>query len=99
MMYPFMPMVINPALAGQKGVASITGIYRKKPLFQPGLSTLASSQQYFSFDMPILKEKGGIGFWHIIRINPTPYLRGVFLPIWELRPLAPNPSNGDVVIV
>ena len=62
MMYPFMPMGINPALAGQKGVASITGIYRKKPLFQPGMSTTASSQQYFSFDMPVSQEKGGIGF-------------------------------------
>ncbi len=62
MMYPFMPLGINPALAGQKGVASITGIYRKKPLFQPGLGTVASSQQYFSFDMPISQEKGGIGF-------------------------------------
>ncbi len=62
MMYPFMPLGINPALAGQKGVASLTGIYRKKPLFQPGLSTVTSSQQYFSFDMPVAQEKAGIGF-------------------------------------
>lgn len=62
MMYPFMPLGINPALAGQKGVASITGIYRKKPLFQVGLSNVVSSQQYFSFDMPVSQEKGGIGF-------------------------------------
>lgn len=62
MMYPFMPLGINPALAGSNGVASITGIYRKKPLFQGGIANTASSQQYFSFDMPIAREKGGIGF-------------------------------------
>ena len=62
MVYPFMPLAINPALSGAKGVASITGIYRKKPLFQGGITNTASSQQYFSFDMPICKEKGGIGF-------------------------------------
>lgn len=60
MVYPFMPMGINPAEAGQRGVASITGIYRKKPLFQQNLG--GSSQQYFSFDMPVAQGKGGIGF-------------------------------------
>lgn len=62
MVYPFMPLAINPAIAGAKGVGSITGIYRKKPLFQGGITNTASSQQYFSFDMPIALEKGGIGF-------------------------------------
>lgn len=62
MVYPFMPLAINPAMAGAKGVASMTGIYRKKPLFQGGITNTASSQQYFSFDMPIAQEKGGIGF-------------------------------------
>jgi type IX secretion system PorP/SprF family membrane protein len=62
MVYPFMPLAINPAMAGAKGVASMTGIYRKKPLFQGGVTNTASSQQYFSFDMPITQEKGGIGF-------------------------------------
>lgn len=62
MVYPFMPLAINPAIAGAKGVGSITGIYRKKPLFQGGITNTASSQQYFSFDMPIAQEKGGIGF-------------------------------------
>lgn len=62
MVYPFMPLAINPAIAGAKGVASITGIYRKKPLFMAGITNAASSQQYFSFDMPIAREKGGIGF-------------------------------------
>lgn len=60
MMYPFIPMGINPAEAGLRGVASITGIYRKKPLFQQNFG--GSSQQYFSFDMPIAQGKGGIGF-------------------------------------
>ena len=60
MVYPFIPMGINPAEAGQRGVASITGIYRKKPLFQQNLG--GSSQQYFSFDMPIAKGNAGIGF-------------------------------------
>jgi hypothetical protein len=62
MVYPFMSLGINPALSGAKGVASMTGIYRKKPLFQGGITNTASSQQYFSFDMPIATEKGGIGF-------------------------------------
>jgi type IX secretion system PorP/SprF family membrane protein len=62
MVYPFMPLAINPALAGSKGVASLTGIYRKKPLFQGGITNTASSQQYFSFDMPVARDKGGIGF-------------------------------------
>lgn len=61
MVYPFMPLAINPADAGAKGVASITGIYRKKPLFQ-NAGLVSSSQQYFSFDMPIRKESMGIGF-------------------------------------
>jgi hypothetical protein len=60
MVYPFIPLGINPAEAGLRGVASITGIYRKKPLFQQNLG--GSSQQYFSFDMPIAQGKGGIGF-------------------------------------
>ena len=61
MVYPFMPLSINPAEAGSKGVASITGIYRKKPLFQ-NAGLVSSSQQYFSFDMPIKNESMGIGF-------------------------------------
>lgn len=61
MVYPFLPLAINPADAGAKGVASLTGIYRKKPLFQ-NTGLITSSQQYFSFDMPIRKESFGIGF-------------------------------------
>ena len=60
-MYPFMPMGINPGRAGVSGVASIVGIYRKKPLIAPpGLSTI--SQQYLSFDMPLHKGDWGLGF-------------------------------------
>lgn len=61
MVYPFIPLSINPAEAGSKGVASVTGIFRRKPLFQQGGATV-SSQQYFSFDMPIRQEQWGIGF-------------------------------------
>ncbi len=61
MMYPMMPLSINPARAGASKVASITGFYRKKPLFSlPGLTSL--SQQYLSFDMPINQEQWGFGF-------------------------------------
>jgi len=61
MMYPMMPMSINPAQAGSSKVASIVGFYRKKPLFSlPGLMSL--SQQYLSFDMPIKQESWGVGF-------------------------------------
>ncbi|WP_164969574.1 type IX secretion system membrane protein PorP/SprF [Aquirufa rosea] len=61
MVYPFIPLSINPAEAGNKGVASVTGIFRRKPLFQQ-TGGATSSQQYFSFDMPIQQEKWGIGF-------------------------------------
>jgi hypothetical protein len=61
MMYPMMPLGINPAKAGTSKVASVSGFYRKKPLFSvPGLTSL--SQQYLSFDMPIQDESWGIGF-------------------------------------
>lgn len=61
MMYPNMPLSINPARAGASKVASVTGFYRKKPLFTvPGMSSF--SQQYLSFDMPINDENLGIGF-------------------------------------
>lgn len=30
MVYPFMPLSLNPAEAGANGVISVTGIYRKK---------------------------------------------------------------------
>jgi type IX secretion system PorP/SprF family membrane protein len=61
MMYPFMPMSINPAKAGSSHVANISGVYRRKPLITPpGLVGL--SQQYLSFDFPIRKGEWGVGF-------------------------------------
>ena len=61
MVYPFMPLSLNPAEAGVNGVISVTGIYRKKPLIQQfGMSS--SSQQYFSFDRPIKNNSWGMGF-------------------------------------
>jgi hypothetical protein len=61
MVYPFMPLSLNPAEAGANGVISVTGIFRKKPMFQQfGMSS--SSQQYFSFDKPIQNNSWGMGF-------------------------------------
>lgn len=61
MVYPFLPMSLNPAEAGANGVISLTGLYRKKPLIQQfGMSN--SSQQYFSFDTPIKNNAWGMGF-------------------------------------
>ena len=61
MMYPFMPLAINPAEAGSQGILTTTGLFRKKPLIQT-LGALTSSQQYFSLDMPIHAESWGLGF-------------------------------------
>jgi hypothetical protein len=61
MMYPFIPMGINPAEAGSQGILSTTGLFRKKPLIQT-FGALTSSQQYFSIDMPIRTESWGLGF-------------------------------------
>jgi type IX secretion system PorP/SprF family membrane protein len=61
MVYPFIPMALNPAEAGANGVISVTGIFRKKPLIQQfGMSS--SSQQYFSFDKPVKNDAWGMGF-------------------------------------
>jgi len=61
MMYPFMPLAINPAEAGSQGILTTTGLFRKKPLIQT-LGALTSSQQYFSLDMPILADLGALVF-------------------------------------
>lgn len=59
--YTLLPLAINPAYAGSRDVVSISGIYRKKPLFaNQGIVT--TTQQYFNFDMPIANDKIGIGF-------------------------------------
>lgn len=61
MVYPFMPLAINPAYAGAKEVINFTGVYRKRPLFNT-LGVASTNQQYFTFDMPLAQEKIGIGF-------------------------------------
>ena len=61
MMYPFIPLGINPAVAGSQGIVSTTGLFRKKPLIQT-FGALTSSQQYFSIDLPIRAESWGLGF-------------------------------------
>jgi type IX secretion system PorP/SprF family membrane protein len=59
--YPFMPLNINPAYAGSREVISVSGIYRKKPLFG-ALGVASTTQQYFNFDMPIAQDRMAIGF-------------------------------------
>lgn len=59
--YPFMPLNINPAYAGSREVISVSGVFRKRPLFGAvGIPT--TSQQYFNFDMPIAHDRMAIGF-------------------------------------
>lgn len=61
--YPFMPLNINPAYAGSREVISLSGIYRKRPLFSAlGVATASTTQQYFNFDMPIAQDRMAIGF-------------------------------------
>ncbi len=59
--YPFMPLNINPAYAGSREVISVSGIYRKRPLFN-SLNFASTTQQYFNFDMPIAQDRMAIGF-------------------------------------
>jgi type IX secretion system PorP/SprF family membrane protein len=59
--YPFMPLNVNPAYAGSREVISVSGIYRKRPLFG-ALGVASITQQYFNFDMPIAHDKMAIGF-------------------------------------
>ena len=59
--YPFMPLNVNPAYAGSREVISISGIYRTRPLFGP-LGAVTTTQQYFNFDMPIANDRMAIGF-------------------------------------
>lgn len=59
--YPFMPLNINPAYAGSREVISVSGVFRKRPLFGAvGIPT--TSQQYFNFEMPIAHDRMAIGF-------------------------------------
>jgi type IX secretion system PorP/SprF family membrane protein len=59
--YPFMPLNVNPAYAGSREVISVSGLYRKRPLFG-ALGVASTTQQYFNFDMPIAHDKMAIGF-------------------------------------
>jgi type IX secretion system PorP/SprF family membrane protein len=61
--YPFMPLNVNPAYAGSREVISVSGIFRKRPLFSTlGVAVASTTQQYFNFDMPIAQDKMAIGF-------------------------------------
>lgn len=59
--YPFMPLTINPAYAGSREVVSISGIFRRRPLLSD-VGVASTSQEYFSFDMPISQDRMAIGF-------------------------------------
>jgi type IX secretion system PorP/SprF family membrane protein len=59
--YPFMPLNINPAYAGSREVISVSGVFRKRPLFNT-LNFASTTQQYFNFDMPIAQDRMAIGF-------------------------------------
>lgn len=61
-MYPFMPLNINPAYAGSREVISVTGVFRKRPLINSTFGVASTSQEYFTFDMPIANDKMAIGF-------------------------------------
>jgi type IX secretion system PorP/SprF family membrane protein len=61
LVYPFMPLVVNPAYAGSREVVNITGVFRKRPLFNlNGVS--GATQQYISIDSPIAQGRMGLGF-------------------------------------
>jgi type IX secretion system PorP/SprF family membrane protein len=61
LVYPFMPLVVNPAYAGSNDVVNITGVFRKRPLFNVG-GVSGATQQFISIDTPIAQDKMGIGF-------------------------------------
>ncbi|MHA8078042.1 type IX secretion system membrane protein PorP/SprF [Aquirufa antheringensis] len=61
MVYPFLPLAINPADAGAQKIFSAKGVFRKKPLFQT-IGGASSSQQLMSIDMPLQKGSWGLGF-------------------------------------
>ena len=60
--YPFMPLSINPAYAGSREVVSISGVFRRRPLLTSTFGVASTSQEYFSFDMPIAQDRMAIGF-------------------------------------
>lgn len=56
--YMFNMLAVNPAYAGNRDVLSMTGLYRQQWV---GISGSPTTQS-FTIDMPIKKEKVGIGF-------------------------------------
>lgn len=56
--YMFNMLAVNPAYAGSRDVLSMTGLYRQQWVGIEGSPTTQS----FTIDMPIKKEKVGIGF-------------------------------------
>jgi type IX secretion system PorP/SprF family membrane protein len=56
--YMFNMLAVNPAYAGSRDVLSMTGLYRQQWVGIDG----APTTQSFTIDMPIKKEKVGIGF-------------------------------------
>ncbi len=56
--YMFNMLAVNPAYAGSRDVLSMTGLYRQQWVGIDG----APTTQSFTIDMPISKEKVGIGF-------------------------------------
>jgi type IX secretion system PorP/SprF family membrane protein len=56
--YMFNMLAVNPAYAGSRDVLSMTGLYRQQWVGIAGSPTTQS----FTIDMPIKKEKVGIGF-------------------------------------
>ena len=60
--YPFMPLSINPAYAGSRETVNISGIFRRRPLLTSTFGVASTSQEYFSFDMPIAQDRMAIGF-------------------------------------
>jgi type IX secretion system PorP/SprF family membrane protein len=55
--YMFNMLAVNPAYAGSRDVLSMTGLYRQQWVGLEG----APTTQSFTIDMPISKEKVGIG--------------------------------------
>jgi type IX secretion system PorP/SprF family membrane protein len=58
--YMFNMLAVNPAYAGSRDVLSMTGVYRQQWVGIEG----APTTQSFTIDMPVKKEKVGIGYKH-----------------------------------
>ena len=76
MVYPFLPLAINPADAGAMKVFSAKGVFRKKPLFQ-NIGGASSSQQFMSIDMPLSQGDWGLGFLGFNTCENYFFIRGL----------------------